>query len=300
MPKKAKSLCWGGLQLLNPPPASYANLSHPRIALGSTSRFYATTHDFPDSELTWPTTASFTPYDLFKQDQGAPYSKRRFYDLVKIYHPDRPCNGHPLCRGISPEVRLHRYHLLVEAHEILSDPAKRAAYDQYGIGWSLHPPRPMLSWSRPGYDGAGPIFANATWEDWERWHNRHQGSQRTIVDHRTFARAVILLTLFGGALQASWITQLSTGYDDRLRELNEESTRFLTGRRQNTVTHATSQAKMQHFLIRRDPSGFGLKEEEQPVYHDVLRSRDAPLAEVQGPGPGNGQLGSAGESEERL
>lgn len=143
MLKKPNALCYGGLQLLIPssssfpPPASLWGQRRPWCF--PSCRFYATAHDIYDKDLSWPTSPCFTPYDVFKQDRGAPYSKSRFYDLVKIYHPDRPCNDHPLCRHLTPEVRLQRYHLVVAAHEILSDPAKRAAYDQFGTGWSLHP-----------------------------------------------------------------------------------------------------------------------------------------------------------------
>src|SRR5215471_15131681 len=55
----------------------------------------------PDEDISWPITPTFTPYELFKQERTAPYSKARFYHLVKIYHPDRPCNDHPLCKDIS-------------------------------------------------------------------------------------------------------------------------------------------------------------------------------------------------------
>lgn len=110
------------------------------------------------------------------------------------------------------------------------------------------------------------------------------------MDHRTFARAVILLTLFGGALQASWITQFNDGFEGRLREVNEESLRFLAGRKQNTVNQmGSSEAKMQHFLIRRDPSGFGLKGEEQPVYQDVLHSKKPSLDDGRGQAVNGGQ-----------
>ena len=37
----------------------------------------------------WPTALNPTPYDIFGHPKDAPYSKHRFYELVKLYHPDR-------------------------------------------------------------------------------------------------------------------------------------------------------------------------------------------------------------------
>ncbi|RAK99336.1 J domain-containing protein [Aspergillus ibericus CBS 121593] len=287
MLRKPNVLCCGGLQLLNSPcipsPRSRA-LSPSRPA----ARRYATASDSSTRDLSWPSNPTFTPYELFKLDRTAPYSKTRYYEMVKVYHPDRPSTGHPLCKDITPEVRLQRYHLLVAAHEILSDPSRRAAYDRHGTGWNLHPSvdeTPTPSWAKTGSSDYGPIYANATWEDWERWHNRHQGKQETLVDHRTFATFVILLTLMGGAVQASWISKLSTGYEEKLLEINEESSRLLKGRRESTQNHmGSSDARVQHFLIRRDPSGYGLKEEEQPIYKEVLGSQKGPDSSVEATG----------------
>lgn len=118
------------------------------------------------------------------------------------------------------------------------------------------------------------MYANATWEDWERWHNRHNPSQRRIVDHKTFISFVIFLALFGGTLNATWIGKRNTVYEQKLREVNDESNRLLAGRRANTAGQMKStEAHVQHFLIRRDPSGSGLNEEEQPVYDRVLHPR---------------------------
>jgi curved DNA-binding protein CbpA len=168
---------------------------------------------------------------------------------------------------------------VVTAHEILSDPTRRAAYDQTGAGWSHNPKRyNTVADASADWGPYGPtIYANATWEDWERWNNRHQGKQQHVVDQRTFTRLVILLVLFGGAVQASWIGQLNSGHEQRLREVSEDSMRFLTGRRQHTVAQMPhNDARVQSFLIRRDPTGSGLKEEEEAVYQKELH----PLREV--------------------
>ncbi|KAJ9271799.1 hypothetical protein DTO212C5_2224 [Paecilomyces variotii] len=303
--RKTNVICCGGLQVLTAyPPAPRASPSRPTVRAGpcrARGRLYATVQDSSDADLSWPSTPSFTPYDIFKQDRSAPYSKRRYYDLVKIYHPDRRGDDHPLCKDITREVRLQRYRLIVSAHEILSDPSKRAAYDQFGIGWHDHPDNKMPP---PRYQPAmnmdDPIFANATWEDWQRWYNRDSPKQRTIVDHRTFATFVILLAMFGAAVQASWLGQFTMGFDEKVRDMNEQSMRFLAGRRQQTQTQMKStEARVQNFLIRRDPSGHGLKEGEQEVYQKVLDPRNrAPLKEVEQLDPGQ-DPGKKDETTER-
>jgi curved DNA-binding protein CbpA len=199
--------------------------------------------------------------------RGAPYSKRHYYDLVKIYHPDRPfTKDHPLFGQLTAETRVQRYRIVVDAHDILSDPNKRAAYDLNGTGWN-HAIQDIADWNMHG----SGIYANATWEDWERWNNRHNGPQQHVVDQRTFTRLVILLVLFGGAVQASWIGQMNTGFEDKIRQYNEESARFLHGRKDNTVKQMDSNdARVQGFLIRRDPTGSGLKDSEHNVYRKEL------------------------------
>lgn len=277
--KKASLFSCGGIQLLSssatilPPTRTTLNASCPGLWTSRSNRGYATASDPSDHPYTWPSSSSFTPYEVLHLHRNAPYSKAPYYDLVKIYHPDRQCDEHPLCRNISAEVRLQRYRLVVTAHEILSDPTRRAAYDQTGAGWSHHLPRyNTVAEASADWGPYGPtIYANATWEDWEGWNTRHQGKQQHVVDPRTFTRLVILLVLFGGAVQASWIGHLNSGYDQRLREVSEDSRRFLTGRRQHTVAQMPhNDARVQSFLIRRDPTGSGLKKDEEAVYQKEL------------------------------
>ncbi|KGO36621.1 Heat shock protein DnaJ, N-terminal [Penicillium expansum] len=273
--KKINIFYGNSLRLLNSttvlPLARFNTNTSPRCGLQAyKSRSYATAAQFPHQNYSWPSNASFTPYDVLNLPRSATYSKRNYYDLVKIYHPDRALKDHPLFHQLTAETRLQRYRIVVDAHELLSDPIKRAAYDRNGTGWA----HTVLD-TTMARDTHGPnIYSNATWEDWEDWHNRHQGPQQHIVEQRTFFRLVILLVLFAGALQASWIGQVNNGVTDRLREVNAKSARVLQDRKDSTIKQMDSNdARVQGFLIRRDPTGSGLKDNEQPVYQKELNPR---------------------------
>ena len=184
---------------------------------------------------------------------------------------------------------LQRYRLIITAHEILSDPVKKAAYDKYGAGWHSNPGHDSFhSQTGSEYPGFGkytdredPIFSNSTWEDWERWHRRHHPRQAREVSDSTFVTFIILLVLFGGVLQGSRLTQYRAGFEHRLQEVNAQSAELLAGRRQQTTDELnSSEARVQSFLIRRDPSGSGLKEDEEVIYRQVLDPRSSPALEL--------------------
>ncbi|KAI1344385.1 hypothetical protein F5Y15DRAFT_110876 [Xylariaceae sp. FL0016] len=146
------------------------------------NRGFATISDTESSSNStshvWPSCPHPTPYDIFNQQRHAPYSKAKFYELVKIYHPDR----HRVSSGpaISQRERLERYRLVVTAHEILSDPVKRRAYNLYGAGWG--DVRSMSSdcrnYDKSWRDEPGNPSMNATWEDWERWYGEKNGEKK--------------------------------------------------------------------------------------------------------------------------
>lgn len=240
------------------------------------SRHYASVHseNFIAGDHQWPTAPSFTPYDILRQEPAAPYSKWRYYELVKLYHPDLQSDDRRNFKNVSDEVRLQRYRLIVAAHEILSNPEKRAAYDRDGTGWHSHPDHPDSKTDSKAYawaaDNDASIFNNGTWEDWEKYHNRNKPKQVQMVSHGTFISFMLLLVLFGGFAQASWITQTQLGLDQRVQEMNAKSARLLAKRRQQTDELKSREHRVQNFLIRRDPTGSGLKEEEEPVYKQVL------------------------------
>lgn len=289
MLKKSTLLCsCGGLQSLTPLPSIQPH-SPPR----STARHSATTvrqckrfahvHEsrFIEDDYTWPSGASFSPYDVVKQDRGAPYSKRRFYQLVKIYHPDRPCNEHPLCKDLSHSVRTQRYRLLVAAHELLSDPVKRDAFDKFGQGWYHRAElfgavsKDALNMNYAERREVDPeIFRNATWQDWERYRQKKEGRQQqqsSPVSHGTFASLFLLLSLFGGAAQMVGAEKYSGYVDRRVAEVDKECGRILEGRRQETKSQLNSKdTRVQSFLKKRDPSCSGLNQAEQETYRENL------------------------------
>ncbi|KAF2459419.1 hypothetical protein BDY21DRAFT_377808 [Lineolata rhizophorae] len=220
----------------------------------SGSRTYATiSSSNPEDLPPWPTTVPPhkvpTPYQILGLKKGSPYNKRCFYELVKLYHPDRhvcSSSDHPVAPAKPPAapaaaahiphaVRLERYRLLVAAHDILSDPAKRAAYDRWGAGWNGLPgvkdhngraprsqhegPQHHGAWGGAwgGYAGAGgPRYQhayqhagpdpmnNATWEDWERYSRGSGGAggadgpnpdARQVPVIPNHAAAVLLFTM---------------------------------------------------------------------------------------------------------
>jgi curved DNA-binding protein CbpA len=248
----------------------------------------------PAADSLWPTTHSFTPYDIFRQEPTAPYSKRRYYELVKVYHPDRQSEEHPQLKNISEEARLQRYRLIVTAHEILSDPEKRAAYDRDGTGWNSHPDHPgskiYPNMHGNPVDPDTSIFKNGTWEDWERYYNRHKPKQVQIVSHGTFITFVFLLVLFGGFAQASWVTQTQVSIDQKVQEMNAQSARLLAKRRQQTDALRSTEHRVQNFLMRRDPAGSGLKEEEESVYRKALDQERGDHFALQSQSAGTGVL----------
>jgi curved DNA-binding protein CbpA len=170
----------------------------------------------------WPAAPRPTPYEIFGQQKDAPYSKKVFYELVKIYHPDlhhthSNSNPHRANDKLSRLVRLERYRLIVTANNILSDPIRRRAYDLYGAGWGdhadtrSHSPAADRAW-RSEPDNAS---MNATWEDWERWHQRrahnengggNEGSGRpqepTYVSNGGFVIGVLMFLAVSGYAQS--------------------------------------------------------------------------------------------------
>lgn len=268
-------------------PSEYTGQKRPRQCIQR--RSYATVRgpDFRDN-MNWPcrkaNSTTPSPYEIFDIDSRGTYTKHKYYELVKIYHPDRGHNE-ALSASLTPIERLERYRLVVQAHEILSDPVKRHAYDAYGAGWGERAStatRHSRGYSSSAADGRsygyGPNhdaspFGNATWEDWERWYRRsddpaqQQAYAGTYVNPNYFASFVILLAVITGIAQATRAGQYSGKIEEKANAFTAETSRFLTERAGHfTENKMTADGRIKHFLEKRDPSRYGLKDDEEATY----------------------------------
>jgi curved DNA-binding protein CbpA len=249
--------------------------------------------------MNWPTKASSsttpTPYEIFDIAKDAAYSKRKFYELVKIYHPDR--HGHednPCSKQLSHGESLERYRLVILAHEILSDPIKRRAYDSHGAGWAdnkrirtRYTHGYYAEGSRRPY-GTGPgcdnsPFANATWEDWERWYARdrsgtaRQTYEGNYINPNMFASFVVLMAVVSGVAQATRAGQYSGSLEERANAFTEKTSRFLNERAEKQKMDGfDADGRIKWFLEKRDPTKYGLKDEEEDVYRKHFSPKPLP------------------------
>lgn len=240
------------------------------------SRAFATVRDeqcFAE-DIQWPKTEGNslpTPYQIFQQKGSDPYSKRRFYELVKIYHPDRhPYNrsnpdGEPLAHAIMVE----RYRLVVAANDILSHPDKRRAYDKSGAGWDGRPER-RARWDYWSYDSGGhwsgfadndsSPFRNATWEDWERWYQRNEGKERkpqqpVYLSNGSFLSLVAIMACLGGIGQATRIGDQEISYIKKVESINSECTQNVRTRMEKAQGYTDKDTRVSSFMKAREESG---------------------------------------------
>ena len=238
-------------------------------------------------EFRWPEATSAkaipTPYQIFNQKKGSKYSKQRFYELVKIYHPDRHDPHAP--DDLSYDIKLERYRLIVAANDILSDPVKRSAYDCYGAGWNgkadVRSPRDNSdsasqwgSYSARGW-GNGPNgpSQNATWEDWERWYQRDsQGPQKPrYVSNSAFVALIVMFAALGGVGQATRVGNYSMNFIEQRDALHDNISKDLMRRRRETTNaFGSKEERIHQFLKQRDLYGYGVTDPRDESYTRLL------------------------------
>jgi len=197
-PSPSSSPCWPrNRQAASPSPwcaqqlQSYATVHDGQLRNGHKAS------DYPK----WPTAANPTPYEILGLPKGCTYSKARYFQLAKLYHPDR--QHHTSYDGIPHLTKLERYRLVVAANEILSNPQKKRMYDLYGFGWEnqTDPQTRHREADRAWRQEPGNPSMNATWEDWERWHQQRNGGgekqEQVFTSNLTFMAIVSAFLIVG-------------------------------------------------------------------------------------------------------
>ncbi|KAK6363090.1 hypothetical protein TWF730_000535 [Orbilia blumenaviensis] len=241
-------------------------------------RRYAT-----NAHHSWPTKpiAQLTPYEIFNQPHSSNYHKAHFYQLVKLYHPDCiPPSDHP-CSLLPKTTRTERFRLIVAANTLLSDPTKKKAYDEFGVGWNAIPRHVDFKRRTASTYASGPWknspAGNATWEDWERWYRAEGmgngyyysgpgGTSGTgeaddteqITSHKNFVTFIMLLSFGGILVQLVRLDQFNTSYEVKRDRRNRDIQRDLWRLRGESMG---KDGRVQAFLKMRDPESYGGVEE---------------------------------------
>ncbi|GJC90089.1 J domain-containing protein 1 [Colletotrichum liriopes] len=219
-----------------------------------------------DSSPSWPTCTNPTPYDIFDIDKAAPYTKSRFAELVKQYHPDK--HHASALDSLPSQTRLERYRLIVLANEILSSPDKRRAYDSFGAHWHLpgtgiEDARDIHEVYRQAdkawrHNGNNPSM-NATWEDWERWHHRQANGERQkpmYMSNASFAALVLAALAVGTVVQTTRMENSSAYILDKKHAHEANISEAL--RRQGEATAGKGrEERIERFLRERENINFG-------------------------------------------
>lgn len=225
-----------------------------------------------------------TPYQIFDMKHDAKYSKAGYYKLVKLYHPDLQVHSVGSTRGnneVSNAAKMERYRLIVAAHTILSDPVKRSAYDRFGAGWNgkaevgnrdtwaqpspFHPAGPF---SQSWHDPSDPVWQNATWEDWERYHDNKANPTKkapVYMKNSYFLAVVIALAIMGSSLNVQR-AQENGNYIVESRDLvHDRASKNLRQVRKEVKGLSNRQDRIDFFMRQREAAMGGTISEHQAL-----------------------------------
>ena len=243
---------------------------------------------------TWPDLSSPnavpTPYQIFRLKEDSPYSKRRFYELVKIYHPDRSGydSGSSDTSVLPGSIKMERYRLIVTAHEILSDPVKRRAYDKSGAGWNGRSEHdaPKHNWGHnndtrwSGFDTNDSPFRNATWEDWEKWYQRDKAKQDPVYfSNGGFLILVLTAVFLGGFGQSIRFGDYSNTFQRQVEKIHDDASKEIRQRRTESQGFGKRDERLQNFLRTRDPHSYGVADPTEESYRKLLQEPEICMSE---------------------
>lgn len=148
----------------------------------------SSSHDFP-----FPRSRHPTPFEIFHLPRTCSTAqvKARYYDLVKVYHPDKAVHLSNSAKGkgranaeAANDEASRRFQLITDAYELLRHPTRRQMYLRTGEGWSQS--FEALSAAR---HGRGPRRSWNSWADAETEIRRRQRAAGRPTWQRPFYRS---------------------------------------------------------------------------------------------------------------
>ncbi|KAM3548652.1 hypothetical protein ARSEF4850_009295 [Beauveria asiatica] len=240
-------------------------------------RSYSSSSSDADPEqpprLIWPADAKPTPYQVLHVDAGRPYEKTNFVRLVKRYHPDMHRSSGSIHDGTtttttSPQTRLHRYHLVVAAHQLLSSPAQRRRYDLYKTGWLAHAPPSVTTTQDPSAPSS------------QTWPPPPSPLEQVPIYMSNHAFAILVLVLaFGFAIASCERIRRERrrrrgGRRGRLIDIVDGDTvRSLYGA-QHLVSGSSKDERILAFLCRRHVAAVGGRQEAKENKEEEEEGKD--------------------------
>jgi curved DNA-binding protein CbpA len=233
-----------------------------------------------------------TPYQIFALKKNQAYSKTRFYQLVKIYHPDKSDASDS---SISQEMKSERYRLVVAANIILSDPVKRSAYDRIGAGWDG---KADIA-GKAGSGGSGPfqqnwrdpsdpVWQNATWEDWERWREAREDEAMGVkrekqsplyMNNSYFIALIALFALMGSSANVHRAQENGQNFVEQRDIVHDRAAKELRKVKQDVQAMRGRDERIQWFLRNREAT-MGIATDDVETMRQEKADRLMPEREI--------------------
>lgn len=201
------------------------------------------------SAYPWPKARHPSPYEIFHLDENAPQSviKARYYELVKLYHPDKE-------RHAPSDITNARFHEILKAHAILTDPRARSAYDRFGVGWS----GPLKEARRDGsrFDRFSARQSHST--TWDGFYTGNKRDEVLYTSNANFIGFIVFLSAVGAIVQAMRLSRASSEINERADKAHFNTARDLAESRR-LARDLNRDERRQLFLAQRhgDAHGYG-------------------------------------------
>ena len=215
---------------------------------------YATHSSASSDDIPWPKSPNPTPYEVFGLPPTASSTeiKKRYFELVRRYHPDSPLGSHE-----ASQQRLERFREVVRANELLSSAKGRRVYDKDGFGWSDMNVNDIMGdpahWQGK-YEGKFWTPRNAGHSYEESFNGGAFDGKRAqpyYTSNANFAGAILVIMVLAAVVQVSHIQTRTQRASDRRWARHEQVSMNLRHAR-NHARKSGRKDMIEAFQLRRD------------------------------------------------